>query len=278
VDRWYVTATGNTATAQQITAPGMAPMPQYLQINGAAGVTAVTIGQRIEAANCSDMVNRQLRISFWANNATGSNMTIAVVTSYASASDNFTTQTQLNSTNATLTPGWSKYTITAFSASNASVINGISLEFRTPALGAGASLSFTGVQLEVGGQASAFELRPLGMEMAMCYRYFQRFSSNSTYTTLSFGQGLATTTTNGAIFVKFKTAMRSTPTFASSVSASNIRLANASNFAVTGFGTTSFGTNTATVNATSTGLTAGAGLSLCAAASAAAYVEFSSEL
>jgi hypothetical protein len=38
----------------------------------------------------------------------------------------------------------------------------------------GATFYVTGVQFEVGSQASAFERRPFGMELALCQRYYQR--------------------------------------------------------------------------------------------------------
>jgi hypothetical protein len=280
VDRWYVQPTGGNVTAQQVASAagaGAPTMPQSLQITGAASVTNVVVGQRIEASNCLDMNNRFLRVSFWAYNNTGSDFSVAVATGAASASDNFTTVNTTNTTNFTLVSGWNRCVVPVFTASSAAS-NGIQLTFSMGALSASQSVAFTGVQLEVGGQASAFEFRPMGMEEALCYRYYQRMMANATYTTVSFGTGLASSTTNAVIFVKYKTAMRSTPTLGSSVASANLRLSNVSNFAVTAFGATSFGTNTATLNATSTGLTQGAGLRLGSAASASAYIDFSAEL
>jgi hypothetical protein len=45
----------------------------------------------------------------------------------------------------------------------------------------GATFYITGVQLEKGTQATAFDYRPYGLELALCQRYFYRWDINNLY-------------------------------------------------------------------------------------------------
>ena len=68
----------------------------------------------------------------------------------------------------------------------------------------------TGVQMEVGSQATPFEHRSFGEELALCQRYHYRAGkAESAYT--NFGQGWATSSTAGTIHVPLPVEMRSEP-------------------------------------------------------------------
>jgi hypothetical protein len=70
------------------------------------------------------------------------------------------------------------------------------------------------VQLEAGSVPSAFEYRPIGIELALCQRYYWRVSGNATNTAKPIGFGnVATTATSGAAFVNCPVPMRVVPTF-----------------------------------------------------------------
>jgi hypothetical protein len=70
----------------------------------------------------------------------------------------------------------------------------------------GATFYITGVQLEVGTQATSFEYRQYGTELALCQRYFQRVSAFS-------ASGFNTTTLSGSIAFP---QMRASPTISAS--------------------------------------------------------------
>ena len=77
---------------------------------------------------------------------------------------------------------------------------------------ANATFFLTGVQLEVGSQATPFEHRSVGEELALCQRYFQKYSDNGS------GGGYIT---NGIItgtrfygVIRWVTTMRAAPTVA----------------------------------------------------------------
>jgi hypothetical protein len=68
----------------------------------------------------------------------------------------------------------------------------------------GATFYITGVQLEVGTQATGFEYRQYGTELALCQRYFEVVSMN--------GLGGASSTTAVAFGCSYKVQKRATPT------------------------------------------------------------------
>lgn len=77
----------------------------------------------------------------------------------------------------------------------------------------GATFQVTGVQLEKGNIATSFDVRPYGTELALCQRYFYRWtsSSGSGYEFIGMGWAYSTGNTNHIITLPVK--MRSSPTF-----------------------------------------------------------------
>ena len=71
-------------------------------------------------------------------------------------------------------------------------------------------LNITGVQLELGSTATAFEHRSYGEELALCQRYCQKWGVGRTYASIaSGGTGNATDTT---MILQFPVVMRTSPT------------------------------------------------------------------
>ncbi len=70
-------------------------------------------------------------------------------------------------------------------------------------------LYITGVQLEVGTQATSFDYRPYGTELALCERYYWK-STVGTYNGI--GAGSVTGSSQVSIYIKYPTTMRAAPT------------------------------------------------------------------
>ena len=83
---------------------------------------------------------------------------------------------------------------------------------------ANATFYITGVQLEVGAQATSFDFRPYGTELALCQRYY--WATTQTY--LFSLRALNPTTTNAGLMTMWPVTMRTTPTTVNSVSNANI--------------------------------------------------------
>jgi hypothetical protein len=73
----------------------------------------------------------------------------------------------------------------------------------------GATFYITGVQFEVGTQATSFEYRQFGTELALCQRYFQRLGG---VVSQNIAFGISSGSTDGSFFVPYITQMRSAPT------------------------------------------------------------------
>ena len=87
----------------------------------------------------------------------------------------------------------------------------------------GATFYITGVQLEKGSAASAFENRQYGTELALCQRYFYRPQQNSSTLNGGIGYAIATgTTTYARAQVPLPVTMRTVPT----VAISNVHMYN----------------------------------------------------
>ena len=74
-----------------------------------------------------------------------------------------------------------------------------------------ATLNITGVQLEVGTQATSFEYRQYQQELALCQRYYQKLGTG-TVQDIIIGSGISATSTVGTLYVKYDAPMRTPPT------------------------------------------------------------------
>ena len=74
-----------------------------------------------------------------------------------------------------------------------------------------ATFELTGLQLEVGSQATAFEHRSFGEELRHCQRYFCRLQPGASY--INYGVGGAYSSTQAVAQVNFPASLRASPTF-----------------------------------------------------------------
>jgi len=146
---------------------------------------------------------------------------------------------------------------------------------------ANATFYVTGVQLEKGSTATSFDYRPYGTELALCQRYYFKFSAVSSTSYFTTGWAEATTIANGVI--NFPVQLRTNPTaLEQSGTATDYRVVDlASAFAcnaVPAF-VGSQSSNTALVRfAVASGLTAGRCVGFSANSSTAAFLAWSAEL
>ena len=217
VDRFYVYCTGANVTAAQVAGSGATK--NRLQITGAASVTAVGIGQRIEQLNSYDMAGSTATLSLDISNSLLTTVTWTAY--YANTADTFgtlasPTRTQIATGTFTVTSTLTNYS-TQISIP-AAATTGIEV-----VLTVGAQTSGTwvvgNIQLEESSIATSFDVRPYGTELALCQRYYQ--------TSYPYGVALqgVSNITDGAVFICFNTSdtanggpipvtMRATPAFA----------------------------------------------------------------
>ena len=167
LDRWYAYATGATVTVAQ--AAGTVPIKNNLAVTGAASVTAVGVGQRIEQLNSYDLAGSTATLSVNISNTLLT--TVTWTASYATSADTWSSKTQIATGTFTVTSSLVNYTANISIPSAATT--GIEILFTV-----GAQISGTwtigNVQLEAGSTASPFEYRSYGTELMLCQRYFEK--------------------------------------------------------------------------------------------------------
>jgi hypothetical protein len=174
LDRWIVAASTAAVTANQ--GSQTSEPYNYLSVTGAAGNTAVSIRQRIEANNIRHLAGKEVTLSFFIYNATSNVSTIDVVMDRANAVNDFTTATQFSTTALGSLSDTNRRSITVTLPAEAR--NGIEVRFVTSALTSGIFVLHT-VQLEPGTVATPFERRSFGQELALCQRYYEILSPTS---------------------------------------------------------------------------------------------------
>jgi hypothetical protein len=147
----------------------------------------------------------------------------------------------------------------------------------------GATFQFTGVQLEVGTQATSFEYRQYQQELALCQRYAYRIGADATAVFTRFCAGFNDSTGNMNGCMHFPVPMRTAPSLTTTGTASNytINSGNESIFTATSVPTVSANAttvNTANIGTNASGLTAGQGALLLSNNNASAFLLFTAEL
>ena len=183
VDRWYGYCTGANVTGQQVAGSTTPTNTQFrYRFTGAASVTAVGFGQRIEQKNSYDLAGSTCTLS--ADLAISATLTTVTWTAYyaTTTADTFgslasPTVTQIATGTFTVTS-----TVTNFSANisvPAAATTGIQILFTVGALTTGLTWTIGNVQLEKGSTATSFDYRPYGTELALCQRYYYQMSGST---------------------------------------------------------------------------------------------------
>ena len=229
VDRWYGYCTGANVTGQQI-AGGTTPTVtrNRYKFTGAASVTAVGFGQRIEANNSSDLAGSTCTLS--ADLASSSLSTVTWTASYANTADTFgslasPTITQISTGTFTINSTVTNYSVNISVPAPANT--GIQVVFTVGALLASATWTIGNVQLEVGSQATSFDVRDYGRELILCQRYYWKLLS--TGNSFGFYNGFMANTVLLRGAINFPVSMRTNPTTSLTNPSSTLIINSASN-------------------------------------------------
>ena len=175
VDRWFVYSTGANVTAAQVAGSGS--NRNLLQITGAASVTAVGVGQRIETLNSYDLSGQTCTLSVSMANSLLT--TVTWTASYANTTDTFgtigtPTKTQISTGTFTVNSTLTRYTVNI--SVPAAATTGIEILFTV-----GAQISGTwqvgNVQFEAGSVATPFEKPIYSQQLIDCQRYYFTYAA-----------------------------------------------------------------------------------------------------
>lgn len=222
VDRWYGYCTGANVTGQQIT--GATAGQFRYRFTGAASVTGIGFGQRIEQLNSADLAGTTASLSVDLANSLLTSVTWTAY--YATTADTFgtlasPTRTQIATGTFTVNSTVTRY-FTQISVPEAAT-TGIEILFTVQAQTSG-TWTIGNVQLEPGTVATPFERRSFGQELALCQRYYQRLAMEQRFYAAGAGDVMT-------IVRQLAVPMRATPSFVQIVAGS---VTNATTAALTG--------------------------------------------
>jgi hypothetical protein len=208
VDRFYAYCTGANVTGQRVA--GTAPNAYLYRFTGAASVTKIGFAQRIENLNCQDLAGQTATLSVDLSNSLLT--TVTWTAWYANTANTFGTLASPTRTSIATGTFTVNSTLTNYSTNitiPAAATTGIEIE-----LSVGAQISGTwnigDIQLEIGSVVTPFEQRPIGMELALCQRYYERIGFNSERA--FFAAGGSNTTTDALGVLCFLVKKRISPT------------------------------------------------------------------
>ena len=282
VDRFYAYCTGANVTGSRVANstnnPANNPSQYAYQFAGAASVTGIGFGTRIEAINCWDLAGTTATLSV--NLANGLLTTVTWTAAYANSTDSFgslasPTVTQIATGTFTVNAALSRYSVSI--PIPIAATTGIQIVFTV-----GAQTSQTwqinNVQLEPGPVATPFERRLYGQELLLCQRYYYRHTSSGSYT--QFGVGVCASTTTILVNVPLPITMRVPPTAIDYAAVGNfVVFDGAANTTLTGISLSFVGQNSAGVTGTvASGLTQTRPAMFEANGASTAYIGFTAEL
>jgi hypothetical protein len=227
-DRWQVipgAGSASTISRQSTNDTTNLPFIQYctrVQRNaGQTGATQQAMYQSFESATSTQFVGRSVTLSFYAragaNFSPTSGTLNAAIYSGTGTDQNigvggYTGSVTVASGASNLTTTWTRYTVTGTVGATATELSTYFYWTTVGTAGANDYVEITGVQLEIGSSATAFQTASgtIGGELALCQRYYWRSTGGSVYA--PYGTALAPTTTAMQIAIVFPVPMRVNPT------------------------------------------------------------------
>jgi hypothetical protein len=216
-DRWQAYSDASFTASQQTFTAGTAPVSGYegtffYRFAKSSGGTYLTAGQKVE--DVRTFAGQTVTLSFWARTSSGTASCAPYISQQFGSGGSGSVDQIL--TGQTVTTSWVRYSYTFTLASISGKTIGTSSYIEIDPLRVVTSSALTidiwGVQLEAGSTATAFQTATgtIQGELAVCQRYYYRFTSDGTYDIASFGND-AEATTQGTAHIKFPVTMRITP-------------------------------------------------------------------
>jgi len=278
-DRWIMaqdTGTPTYSVSQQTFTPGTAPVAGYegtffarFGVTVVSTATTFTFLQKIE--DVRQFAGQTINVSLWAKSDASRTLTIAAKQNFGSGGS-ATVSTTVGT--ASVTTSWTRFSVSVAipTISGKTIGAGSNLEIAFSYPAAVMTNDFWGVQVEAGSTATPFQTTSgsLQGELAMCQRYFQKWSLTQFSRA---GLVYADSTTNVIHVDKLSTVLRATPTLTFTNMTANGNAVTAA--AVGGYLDTN---NTLYLNLTTSGVVAGLMYQLYVASGQTGVISYSAEL
>jgi hypothetical protein len=286
LDRWYYASFGTSTTANvsQGSTDSVPGIQYYARVAAnSATLSNYNFTQTIETANTIPLRGKTVTVSFWMRTPVAFSNVFVWNLRYSTSADtrisNAGTGTAVGSDFTFTGPtAWTKYSQTVTIPSDASSLGFVMGTYNNTV--ATAYFDITGVQLELGSQATPFARSggSIGGELALCQRYYYRWTPGNNFSQACLTIARGSTLSDGNL--PAPVTMRNTPT---SIDSSNLLIAlfaGGSSSAVTSVVLNQPGANSLAFTITTTGSlgAAGAAMQVLANATTAAFLGFSAEL
>ncbi len=243
LDRWNMTVTGAYTVSQSTSTPptGFQNFMRVQRTSGSTNTGLPQFFQSLETSASIPLQGKQVTVSFYARaganySATSNafNWRIYAGTGTDQAINAYTGQTILFDQSVTLTTSWQRFTYTTTALTSYNEYGLFFFTVPTGTAGAADYVDITGVQLEVGSQATPFEQRPIGVELALCQRYYFRKTATATAPYAVFGTGqFGGGTTTARAFIPLPVPLRTLPNAIDTGGALNMNHHYVTNYAAT---------------------------------------------
>lgn len=233
VDRWAVWQGGGSASGyfNRVSSglTGFQYAMRYGRNAGNAATTTMLMTQGIESVNCIPLQGKIVTFSFWARagstfSPSGGWIALTLrsgtgIDEAPSVGGGLTGVANVVSINAQLTTTWQRFIGTGVVPSNSTQLVPMFTCDPVGTAGANDYYEITGIQLEEGSSATAFENRPYGVEELLCQRYYRKWlSSGQVY----FAQGHVWSTTLCQYALTMNPSMRTHPSISTNGTISNL--------------------------------------------------------
>jgi len=243
-DRWFHRRIGTThTTSRQAFTLGQTDVPNeptyfcrtvVTSVAGASNIAALE--QQIESVRT--LANQQVTVSFWAKADATKNIAVEMLQNFGTTGSPSASVTGIGTTKVSVGTSWQKITVTA----NLPSISGKTLgsdnndrlalviwfdagsdfNARTDSLGQqSGTFDIAQVQVEAGPVATPFERRPIGTELALCQRYYEKSAG-----AVGFGTMPGSTTGFRQLTYYFKVEKRATPSVTTTFSSGTTGVQN----------------------------------------------------
>jgi hypothetical protein len=230
-DRWNVRFNGSGATrtvSRQAFTPGQTDVPgepeaflRWAQSVAGSGATDNNLRQRVEDVRL--FAGQTATLSFYAKADASGTLGLRAFQNFGSGGSS-AVQASMSASSAALTTAWQRFTSAiawpSISGKTIGTSHCLELLFDLP-LNATFTIDFANVQLEPGPVATPVERRPLGLELMLCQRYFEKSFAPGTAPAQNVGANtgehvwaapVAGANTQRGPRVPFKVSKRATPT------------------------------------------------------------------
>jgi len=295
-DRWSNSHNGSTKTASQQTFTlGQTDVPNNPRYWSRTVVTSsagtgnyVLKNQAIESV--FTLAGQTATLSFWAKADASKNIAVEFAQSFGTGGSPSSYNTGIGVTTCALTTSWKYFTVTVsipsitgktLGTNNDHFLQvlfwfdaGSTFNSRTNSLGQqSGTFDIAQVQLEAGSAATPFEVRPIGLELSLCQRYYQVLPVSTAGPV-----GVVESTTTSLHYWFFQVPFRSNTISCSSSGSFEVRRGGFASSAVSAITFETVAQSSTRFLVTSSSLTVGQCVALASTSSSIVYLSASAEL